>query len=185
MNITDYLLESNINDDVPVLITAKEEFSYGDLKKATHSLKRVLESLNLKPGDRVGILGCNSLFWVASYLAVMKIGAIAVPLATKLPKNDLSEQIKQTRCKVLCVEKILEKRYASAFPPSLALIGEKAMDIGVDEVLPFAPAEFDENQDAAWMLTSGTTGKPRIVRITHLNIQANTDSIIQYLQIER
>jgi len=40
---------------------------------------------------------------------------------------------------------------------------------------------FDENHDAAWMLTSGTTSKPRVVRITHANIRSNTDSIIQYL----
>ncbi len=185
MNITDYLLESNINDDAPALFTAKEVFSYGDLRKSTISLVNEFLNIGLSPGDSVGILGRNSLFWVASYLAIIKIGAIAVPLATKLPKNDLSEQIKQTRCKALCVEKILRKRYASAFSASLILIDEKAMNEQAGGVLPSKPAEFDENQDAAWMLTSGTTGKPRIVRISHLNIQANTDSIIQYLELDQ
>ena len=43
-----------------------------------------LAALQLRPGSRVGILGANSLFWVAGYLAVMKLGHVAVPFSDKL-----------------------------------------------------------------------------------------------------
>ena len=182
MNTTDYLLKDHSDDDL-VLITAKDEYTYRDFKKAIFLLVNFLQAANVIPCDRVGILGKNSLFWVASYLAVMKIGAIAVPFTTKLPALELKEQIKQTGCKVLCVEKRLSQKYVSIFPSTLAVVDEEIFSTETQNTsLPTLP-EFDENQDAAWMLTSGTTGKPRIVRVTHRNIQSNTDSIIQYLEL--
>jgi acyl-CoA synthetase (AMP-forming)/AMP-acid ligase II len=47
------------------------------------------------------------------------------------------------------------------------------------------PSEIDLDSDAALMFTSGTTARPRLVRVTHRNIQANTNSIIEYLDITR
>jgi acyl-CoA synthetase (AMP-forming)/AMP-acid ligase II len=46
---------------------------------------------------------------------------------------------------------------------------------------PSTPEDFDPDQDAALMFTSGTTARPKAVRVTHRNIQANIDSIISYL----
>lgn len=184
MNTTDYLLRFHNDDDV-VLVTPKDEYTYRDLKRAIASLMELFQSAGILPGERVGILGNNSLFWVAAYLAAMKVDAIAVPFANKLPAVKLANQIKQTGCKILCVEKRLCQKNASAFDPTLILIDEQVLDKQVNTALPFTPTEFDETQDAAWMLTSGTTGNPRIVRITHRNIQANTDSIIQYLELRQ
>ncbi len=180
MNTADYLLKSSTDNDI-VLITPKEQYTYRDLKDAVLVMLDEFRSSGMIPGDRAGILGSNSLFWVASYLAAMKIGAIAVPFATKLPQDELAGQIGQIGCKVLCVEKRLRQKYSSIFPDSLHLLDEKVLIRRVANTWPSDQPEFDENQDAAWMLTSGTTARPRVVRITHLNIQSNTDSIIQYL----
>jgi long-chain acyl-CoA synthetase len=179
MNTADYLLQSHIEDDI-VLITPKEQYTYRELKQTALAVFNLLQENGIKSGDRVGILGKNSLLWVAGYLATLKIGAIAVPFATKLPPLELAGQIEHVGCKALCVEKRLHKKYSPAIPSSIYLINEDALtkqttSIWVDWV------EFNETQDAAWMLTSGTTAKPRVVRITHLNIQSNTNSIIQYL----
>jgi acyl-CoA synthetase (AMP-forming)/AMP-acid ligase II len=183
MNTTDYLLQSHVEDDV-VLVTPKEELTYRDLKAAVVGLIDAFQSLGISSSNRIGILGSNSLFWTASYLAAMKIGAIAVPFAAKLPVTELAGQIDQTGCKVLCVEKRLRKKYSAAFSNSLLLIDEEVLEKQASGIFPIDLAEFDEQLDAAWMLTSGTTAKPRIVRITHRNIQANTDSIIQYLELD-
>ena len=107
MNITDYLLQSSVDDKI-VLITQKEEYTYRNLKEAILAMIGAFQSIGIIPGDRAGILGSNSLFWVASYLATMKLGAIAVPFAAKLPKHELANQIEQVGCKVLCIEKRLQ-----------------------------------------------------------------------------
>lgn len=180
MNITDYLLQSNTEDTV-ALITAKEEHTYRELRQATGSALDAFRSAGFIPGDRIGILGGNSLFWVSSYLAVMKLGAIAVPFGTKLPPHELAQQIEQTGCGGICVDKRLYKKYSPEFPHSVMVMEEGILTGMPSQSLPDYDPDFDEDRDAAWMLTSGTTSKPRVVRITHANIRANTDSIIQYL----
>lgn len=180
MNITDYLLQSSVDDEI-ALITPKEEYTYQVLKESILVIMNAFKTLGIIPGNRVGILGSNSLFWVASYLAAMKFGAIAVPFAAGLPQHELASQIEQTGCKALCVEKRLHQKYSSAFSGSLHLLDEEVLMSRHVNAWPLDSSEFDENRDAAWMLTSGTTARPRVVRITHLNIQSNTDSIIQYL----
>jgi len=182
MNTTDYLLQTAIDDSVS-LVTPEQEYTYWELKEATRKLLGIFHAYDLTPGDRVGIIGSNSLFWVASYLAAMKFGAIAVPLAAKLPEHVVASQVKQTGCKFLCLEKRLQKKYAPAFTPPLQVFDEDILTREAPHPWATASQEFNENQDAVWLLTSGTTAKPRIVRITHLNIQANTDSIIQYLDL--
>lgn len=181
MNITDYLLEQ-CKDDAMSLVTPKGEYPYRVLKQATVKMMEAFQSAGVTFGDRVGILGANSLFWISSYLAGMKIGAIAVPLATKLPPPELALRVEQTGCKVLCIEKRLCKQYAGAFSTSLHVINEDVLVFeNTSAQLPESPINFDEHQDAAWMLTSGTTAKPRIARITHANIRSNTHSIIESL----
>lgn len=180
MNIADYLLRSGVEDAV-ALVTAKEEFKYRELRQAARSAFDAFRSAGFVSGDRIGILGGNSLFWVSSYLAAMKLGAIAVPFATKLPPQELAQQIQQTGCRGICVEKRLYKKFSPEFSPSLLVMGEEILTGTSSMLLSDHASEFDEDQDAAWMLTSGTTSKPRIVRITHSNIRSNTDSIVQYL----
>ena len=46
---------------------------------------------------------------------------------------------------------------------------------------PRTPLTFDPGREASLMFTSGTTARPKVVRVTHSNIQANTDSIIRTL----
>ncbi len=187
MNTTDYLLQAVIDDDSSI-ITPKQKYTYRDLKEATSKVLGIFHAFGLTTGERVGIWGNNSLFWIASYLAAMKLGAIVVPLGTKAPAHVIVNQIEITSCKILCLENKLQKKYANVFPASLQFFTEDILEqnASLSSSSPYpTTAEFDESQDAVWMLTSGTTAKPRIVRITHLNIQANTDSIIQYLDLCR
>jgi acyl-CoA synthetase (AMP-forming)/AMP-acid ligase II len=56
-------------------------YTYGQLHSAAGRLAAGLATLDLPPGSRVGVLGPNSLFWVAAYLAAMKLGHVAVPFS--------------------------------------------------------------------------------------------------------
>ena len=109
MNTADYLLQHAADDDV-VFVTPKAKYRYKDLLQAVDVLTDIFLSAGIKKGERIGILGSNSLFWAASYISAMKVGAIAVPFATKLPPDELAGQIEQTGCRAVCVEnKLLAK----------------------------------------------------------------------------
>lgn len=181
MNTADYLLSTG-NDDRPALIVSKVTYTYRDVRAASARLAAELLAAGVQPTDRVGIFGNNSLFWLAAYLATLKLGAIAVPFATALTVEAIREMQAFVNCKVMCAEQRVYRRFAGAFA--------EAQPVIFDDVLSGpGPADWpsanpiDPHSDAAFMFTSGTTARPRAVRITHRNIQANTDSIIEYLAL--
>lgn len=181
MNTTDYLLQGD-HEDIAI-ITGYEKYSYYDLKQATACIAQSLLVKGVKPTDRVGLLGANSLFWVASYLAILKLGAVAVPFPVTLTPSELEIRQKFVQCKLLCIEQRYYQRLSGSLSPNLPVIFEnsfKQLGITPWEAIP---THQDEQQDAVFLFTSGTTARPRVVRLTHRNIQANTTSIVDYLQL--
>ncbi len=183
LNTADYLLEHTA-DDAVALLANRTPYTYRDVRDAAARLAAELIAAGIQPADRVGVFGNNSLFWLAAYLATLKLGAVAVPFATTLPIESISAMQGFVRCKIMCAEHKVRRKYAAALPPDRPIIDEAALSYAGARWWP-STAEVDPGQDAALMFTSGTTSRPRAVRITHRNLQANTDSIIEYLALTR
>jgi len=181
MNTADYLLERSIPERV-ALIFGKAQYTYQDLRDASQRVAGELLDQGVQPGDRVAILGNNSLFWVACYLAVMKLGAIAVPLASTLTPDEVTGLMRFVHFKIICAERRVLRTYAEVLKDAPLLSDEILSQPGRSE-WPQGEAITSLDQEAALMFTSGTTSSPRLVRVTHRNIQANTDSIIEYLDL--
>lgn len=180
MNTADYLLEKGKPEAV-ALITPREQITYAGLRKACERIAGELLQMGVVPGDRVGILGNNSLFWVASYLAILKIGGIAVPFASTLKPEEIASMAQFVQPRVTCSEQRMLRIFGKVL--DMPLICEDVLEVtGPSIWLPEQEATPLDN-DAALMFTSGTTKRPRLVRVTHRNIQANTNSIIEYLQL--
>jgi acyl-CoA synthetase (AMP-forming)/AMP-acid ligase II len=184
MNLNDYLLET-AEDDRIAIITSQAQHSYKELRDVTASVVSLLRSNGVQSGDRVGVLGENSLFWVASYLAILKIGAVAVPFATVSTVEDLRTKENFVQCKAFCVDQRSYRRFSGAFEVDLPFIFDDTLKLCVNESGPVSPPVDNLDKDVALMFTSGTTGKPRAVRVTDRNIRANTESIIEYLGLDR
>ena len=90
-NTSDYLLAEAAPDDV-ALVEAGQRYTYRELRTAAGRLAAELAALDLPTGSRVGVLGPNSFFWVAAYLAVMKLNHVAVPFSDKLTPDDVPPQ---------------------------------------------------------------------------------------------
>jgi len=183
MNTTDYLLH-NSRDKNKAILTKDGAYTYGELKQAAARLAGELTSLGIRPGNRVGLLSQNSLFWAAAYLAILKIGAVAAPFSTLITVEDLERNAEFVGCKAVFFEKRQQRKFGEAFTNGLPLIYDDVLDQPGPSDWPATSANFDLDQEAALMFTSGTTARPRAVRVTHRNIQANTDSIIEYLELD-
>jgi acyl-CoA synthetase (AMP-forming)/AMP-acid ligase II len=83
----------------------------------------------------------------------------------------------------VCVDRRSYGKFAASFEAEARLIFDEVLKAEAPSAWMETGSTFDNQQDAALMLTSGTTAYPRAVRVTHRNIQANTDSIIQYLDL--
>ncbi|MGD9093717.1 MAG: AMP-binding protein, partial [Anaerolineales bacterium] len=179
----DYLLQYG-DDQHIVFLNKREQITYHDLREACARLLGELKHYGVQPGDRVGILGDNSLFWAASYLAILKLGTVAVPFPTVSTPDDFQRKERFVQCNVMCVEQRAHRKFAGAFNEKSRLILDDVFDNQGPSIWETIQEDFDLDQDAALMLTSGTTAQPRAVRITHRNIQANTNSIIEYLDLD-
>jgi acyl-CoA synthetase (AMP-forming)/AMP-acid ligase II len=184
MNSADYMLELG-NDHHIALITDKGEYTYLDLKIAVNRVAHALLAAKVQPHDRIALLDENSLFWVAAYLAIMKIGAVAVLFPTTFLPEEIEKMERFIKCRAVCVK----KRFSRKFSDALANIPQQILD---DVVTPtddspqpekINAVPVDPDDDAVFNLTSGTTADPRVVRVSHRNIQANSESIIEYLKL--
>lgn len=180
MNTSDYLLERA--DDASVAIVERDGGrTYGELRAASARIAGALLELGLEPGARVGILGPNSFFWAASYLAVMKLGLVAVPFSLMLTPADAARNAGFAECRTVLLDRRQRRAFGGAFPEGTRVITDDVLEADGPRVWPDAQEGFDGGSDAALMFTSGTTAAPKAVRVTHANIQANTASIIEYL----
>jgi len=189
MNLFDYLLE---NADLQRYALFEEGVSttYGELLGMVEGVERSLKACGTGFQEKVGILAENSAFWVACYLGIIKSGAVAAPLPSRLTADDLESYTNLIRCRTLCIDDRLVARYGR-------LIAENSNQVLKSAIMPFknsaaAPETANsrkavpvdsEKELAALMFTSGSTGQPNAVKVTHQNIMANTGSIIAYLDL--
>lgn len=168
--------------DKPALIFEGQKISFRQLNARVNRLARALLSLGARQGDKIGILFYNSPEFVETFLAATKIGAVAVPLNFRFVGRELSYILNHSDSRFVFlgadfletiwgihenlgqVEEYIVSGDSSS--PSMsryeALLGKEA-----DEE---PGVRIQEEDDAAILYTSGTTGKPKGAVITHRNI---------------
>ncbi len=161
--------------------------TYRQLDELVTDMARGLRSLGVKPGDKCAILGPNSVFWGASYLAVQRAGAICVPLDSLLGENELRLLLADAQVKAAFVaprflDCILETHKKFPRPRHVVCLGPERGGEVPTGVMPFEElAERGRKEKAklpklsvdglaAIIYTSGTTGNPKGVMLTHRNI---------------
>jgi acyl-CoA synthetase (AMP-forming)/AMP-acid ligase II len=171
--------------------------SYGQLEDSSGRLARGLREMGVAPRDRVGLVLANGADYLVAYYAILRAGAVVVPLCPDLRAPSLRGAL--SHCGASAV--VIAGRDASRLvqpagpAPPLRLVvcaGEPALDrcagfevadLGRLRAGPTCPAEWggDETDLASIVYTSGTTGRPKGVMLSHRNIVSNTRAIVSYL----
>lgn len=185
-NIFYFLLESaRRHPDKAYVVDKGIVYSYSDILKKTWLIAPFINTAGLSERDRIIIYLDNSAEYIAAYFAVLGEGGIAVPVNKTINTSTLEYIIADTKPGLLITNAVLKRRL-QAVP---ACKGLRIIDI--DEVwhqqspaypttAKCKPSHYD-SQPALIIYTSGTTRMPKGVTLTHRNLAANTDSIIQYL----
>jgi acyl-CoA synthetase (AMP-forming)/AMP-acid ligase II len=181
MNVFDYFFQNTAELSKYLVLGTRETVSYEKLY--TDSLK-VASRLNESCGENTNILILceNSVFFITAYLAIMKSGNVCVPLNPAIEPENLQKVITKTGSDLAFVS----KRYSARFDNfSFKILDDESINswTGDDKAVIPEPADsgFDGNRLAEIIFTSGSTGEQKGVMITHRNIIANSNSIIEYL----
>jgi acyl-CoA synthetase (AMP-forming)/AMP-acid ligase II len=157
-----------------------KRLTFGELKNRALQLANALFSLGLHKKDTVAFLDYNGVEYIEFHIGLPLAGLIAVPLNFRLVGEELRTIINNALCKALI--------YRSSFVPVLdeiredlpsvkhfvCLDGSRGHDMGYEELLTEGQAnDFSspgEDEPAYILYTSGTTGAPRGVALTHRNM---------------
>jgi len=175
-------------DDALALISRGRPTTYGVLRQQVASMRGALRAEGVVPGDRVALLCGNSRYFVVSYLAIIGIGAIAVPLNPTSPTPELERELAVVDPKVAVIEPAAESAWAGidkAKLPSLKLVvttdgSSISNGKSIDAMLNASPVDVvDVRPDtpAVYMFTSGTAGSPKAAVLTHCNLATNIEQV--------
>ncbi len=173
--------------------------TYSQLWDQTIRLAEALKNVGVETGDRVGLLLPNVPQFITAYNAVLAIGGVVVPINPLNPPEEIERELDETNVGTLIVlDRLLNripnmvteniivaeaaayapwhlrmlnrlKQKRASFPGGALMYEELVRGPVLDDL-----ADVDPNNDLAVILyTSGTTGTPKGVMLTHMNLVAN------------
>ncbi|NCF69928.1 MAG: AMP-binding protein [Chloroflexi bacterium] len=167
----------------------QECVTYGQLEAHVQQTMAYLLSLGLQRGDRVALQLPKCLPFVYLHLAIMRLGAITLPLNPGYPHSELSYFLADSGASLLFVDAVAKEKLESILSDSPSLnkviyLQTEKLDHFLDlsanidaSDLPSPPT--DPHRTALMIYTSGTTGRPKGAQITHGNLTANLNSLHQ------
>jgi long-chain acyl-CoA synthetase len=169
----------------PAILSGDTVVSRGELAAQVTRLAQALLSAGFVKGDRIGLMSENSPFFVIAYLAVIRAGLVIVPFQTDAGREVFARIADEVQLRAVLVS----RRYAGRIKPWLEELAVRMIAEPMLPTLPVAPGvhfpSMDPQRDlAALMFTSGSTGQPKGVMVTHRNIECNTRDIVSYMGLD-
>ena len=195
---------TNFADNFALSFIGEQPITYKELYESVKSLSHWLSEQGIGFGDTVAILAENCPHWGIAYLAITSMGAVAVPILIEFHPDAVSHIIRHSEAKLVFVSEKLFSKVADAnvdptvtfvnlesfLPMEQGMTKDKVRDlksVGLREfrkwrdkakrMAKFVPEQPAEDDLAAIVYTSGTTGHSKGVMLTHKNIVSDVISV--------
>ena len=164
--------------------TSRDCWSFRKLGDKTRAFANGLAKAGFKRGDSVALFAENRLEWMAAALGAIRAGAVAVPLDVQLSDDDLAHILDDSDAHAVITTSSRAARLEKLRPqdrPRLILLDAAVEDErSWKRYLPneqFELPTLHANDVAVLFYTSGTTGPPKGVPLTHGNIGSQLEAI--------
>ncbi|MBD5391745.1 acyl--CoA ligase [bacterium] len=154
----------------------RQNETYADLlKKVRQRAVLLAKRFGVKKGDTVAILSGNTPQFIESYFAIASQGARVLMLDTGLSPAEHLNMMQRTGCKLALAQK---SHFVDGGPEMFDI--ETPIDADENE---FVAADCDRGDIAMLSFTSGSTGNPKVVGLTHNNILSLADGAMFYSSV--
>ena len=181
MNILEFLtIAAAIVPDRPAIVFEGRRLTFLQLQQQVNRLANALSDLGLQSGQRVAYMDVNTPELIQTYLACAQLDAIFVPLNYRARANEISHMLQTSQPSLLFVGARYQDLVASVIPNAPSLHHVIALEERPDndwlyfnDLISTAPTDdlhYPAATDADTTLllfTSGTTGAPKAVKLTH------------------
>jgi len=178
----------------PALIFGDRIVTYAELDATTDRLAGALARRGVKKGDRVTLFMPNSVEFVFAFYGTLKAGAVVNPINAQSKEREVRFQVYDSNAKAILVHETLWPVFEPIKPElanrviartGAATDGVTRFDDLVAEQGEFAPVRASMDDLAALPYTSGTTGFPKGVMLTHRNLTANQQQFFAAVPVRR
>lgn len=155
------------------------EWTYGEFYEKVKRVAAYFQSKGYEKGDIIALYSMNSDVFLVCYFGIQLGGFSIMPINTKLATPEVEYIFNHSEAKSLIydirVEKVINE-ITYVFQEKLAIDGEDIVGgMLEDTFLEYSPVQLNANDTAVVMYTSGTTGKPKGVMLTHQNVLASAE----------
>ena len=161
--------------------------SFGQFLEQAEGIASSLRRHGLQRGDRVALLSENRPEWLIAYMGIVASGCIVVPLDIQMTSEDLARLLIRSGAQVGFVSATTWPWFKQAGVPLTVVSFDRAQEAGCISLSEWIEAgrvgrgdatEIYREDVAAILYTSGTTGDPKGVCLTHRNLLSNAESMM-------
>jgi long-chain acyl-CoA synthetase len=176
-----FLSTVNRYEDKTAVLEGERKITYRTLDSMVRSLSSFLISEGIAHGDRVAILLPNSIEFITSFFSVSSLGAVSLPLNTAYKQEEIRFYVSDSRVKLLITEerlKSIAENITSDLDVSLVIVkgGKTDWSFVDDDTTDRFVASVKSNDEALYLYSTGSTGRPKRVARTHFNLIALADN---------
>ena len=189
MNIADALDRNTLYfPDKDAVVDRGRRWSYAEFRRDADRFAHALVDLGVEKGDRVCVFMGNSAEFAIAFYGIFKVGAIAVSISAMCKCGEVEYQLGNSESSILVTSaphlpEVPERELIPLIRQVISVGGGEGADLEFWELLdrhadagPFQTVYTDREDGAEIIFTSGTTGKPKGVVLTHGNVVSNTNA---------
>ncbi len=174
----------------------KEQYTYADLRELATRAAGFLASAGIKPGDRVMLFSHNAPEWGMTYFGVLKAGATCIPID---PESSTDEVVRFARAGEPAGI-VLSREMAENHPELPSLLQDAGLaavklwtfdevfempdEQTEDERIALLPPRVHAQSVASLIFTSGTTGRPKAVMLSHRNFTSMVSMLSSIFEMD-